>query len=96
VTHSKKEDRFIRFEIPIDPNDADGLKSNIYFHKLCSNEPEDLLTYLRNFDKLITDLETAEGPKRFQLFNLTLSPDSQNEWATVLEDIGDFCGQVNL
>ena len=28
-----KSDRFIKFEVPIDPNEADGIKSSIHFHR---------------------------------------------------------------
>ena len=86
---SKKQDRFIKFEVPIDPNDADGLKSSIQFHKLNSDDPEDVLLFFRNFNKLVEDTDTAEGEPIFRLFNLVLGPDAQTDWATVLEDIGD-------
>ena len=90
---SDKGNKVIKFEIPIDPNDADGLKSSIQFHKLYSDNPEDVLTHLRNFNKLVEDLDTPEGAPRFRLFNLTLSPDAQVDWATVLEEIGEDRGQ---
>ena len=74
---------FIKFEIPIDPNEPDGLKTIIQFRKIESDEPEDVLVHLRKFDKLA----------HFRLFKLTLGPDTQSDWATVLEEIGDNRGQ---
>lgn len=84
-----KSDSFIKFEIPIDPDDPDGLKSNIQFLKLASDDPEDVLTHFRNFEKLTSDLGTAEGAPMFRLFQLTLSADAEADWNTVLEEIGD-------
>jgi len=89
----KKADQFIKFEIPIDPNEPEGLKTIIQFRKLESDEPEDVLVHLRNFNKLVDDLETDEGEAHFRLFQLTLGPDAQSDWATVLEEIGDDRGQ---
>ena len=56
----KKSDQFIKFEIPIDPNQPDGLKTIIQFRKLQSDELEDVLVHLRNVNKLVDDLETDE------------------------------------
>ena len=89
----KKSDQFIKFEIPIDPNEPDGLKTIIHFRKLESDEPEDVLIHLRNFEKLVDDLGTDEGEAHFRLFQLTLGPDAQSDWITVLEEIGDDRGQ---
>ena len=89
----KKSDQFIKFEIPIDPNEPDGLKPIIQFRKLESDEPEDVLVHLRNFNKLVDDLETDEGEAHFRFFQLTLGPNAQSDWATVLEEIGDNRGQ---
>ena len=71
----KKDDSYVKFEIPIDPEDPNGLKSTMQFMKLSSDEPEDVLTHLRTFNKLVTDLDTEEGPAMFRLFNLTLTSD---------------------
>ena len=38
-------------------------------------------------------METDEGEAHFRLFQLTLGPDAQSDWATVLEEIGDNRGQ---
>ena len=84
-----KSDRFIKFEVPIDPNEADGIKSSIHFHKLYSDEPEDVLLFYRNYNKLVEDIGTEEGEARFRLFNLVLGPDAQSDWDTVLEEIGE-------
>ena len=89
----KKSDQFIKFEIPIDPNEPDGLKTIIQYRKLESDELEDVLVHLRNFNKLVDDLETDECEAHFRLFQLTLGPDAQSDWATVLEVIGDNRGQ---
>ena len=51
----KKSDQFIKFEIPIDPNEPDGLKTIIQLRKLESDKPEDVLVHLRNFNKLVDD-----------------------------------------
>ena len=80
----KKSKQFI-----IDPNEPDGLKTIIQFRKLESDEPEDVLVHLRNFNKLVDDLETDEGEAHFRFFQLTLGPNAQSDWATVLEEIGD-------
>ena len=85
----KKDDSYVKFEIPIDPEDPNGLKSTMQFMKLSSDEPEDVLTHLRTFNKLVTDLDTEEGPAMFRLFNLTLTSDMELDWNTVLEEIGD-------
>jgi len=84
-----KSDRFIKFEVPIDPNEPDGIKSSIHFHKLYSDEPEDVLLFYRNYNKLVDDIGTEEGEARFRLFNLVLGPDAQSDWDTVLEEIGE-------
>jgi len=84
-----KSDRFIKFEVSIDPNDANGIKSSIHFHKLYSDEPEDVLLFYRNYNKLVDDIRTEEGEARFRLFNLVLGPDAQSDWDTVLEEIGE-------
>jgi len=89
----KTFDHFIKFEIPIDPNELDGLKTIIQFRNLESDEPEDVLVHLRNFDKLVDDLDTDEGEAPFRLFKLTLGPDAQSDWATALDEIGDNRGQ---
>jgi len=78
---SSQNDSYIKFEIPIDPNDADGLKSNIQFRKLNSDEPEDVLTHIQRFDALVNDL--------FRLFKLCLAPNAQKTWTSVLDDLGD-------
>ena len=93
TTTTKKSDQFIKLEILIDPNEPDGLKTIIQFRKLESYEPEDVLVHLRNFNKLVDDWETDEGEADFRLFQLTLGPDAQSDWATVLEEIGDNRGQ---
>jgi len=89
VDDDKKSDSFVKFKVPIDPNDADGLKSTIQFRKLNSDDPEDILLFFRNYNKLVEDLETPEGEPRFRLFNLVLGPDAQADWATVLKEIDD-------
>jgi len=89
----KRSNHFIKFEIPIDPNEPDGLKTTIQFRKLESDEPEDVLVHLRNFDKLVDDLDTDEGEAHFRLFKLILGSDAQSDWATVLDEISDNRGQ---
>ena len=89
----KSADSFIKFDIPIDPGDPDGLKSNMQFLKLNSDDPEDVLLFFRNFNKLVNDLETPEGEPRFCLFKLVLGLDAEADWDTVFEEIGDNCGQ---
>ena len=79
-----KSDQFVKFELPIDPDEADGLKSNIQFKKLDSDDPEDVLLHVRNFDKLVTDLGTAEGAPRFRLFSMTLSVDVEEDWSGII------------
>ena len=41
----KKSDHFVKFKLPMDSNNANGLKSSIHFLKLDSDEPEDVLTH---------------------------------------------------
>ena len=84
-----KSDQFVKFELPIDPDEADGLKSNIQFKKLDSDDPEDVLLHVRNFDKLVTDLGTAEGAPRFRLFSMTLSVDVEEDWSGIISEIDD-------
>ena len=89
----KSADSFIKFEISIDPGDPDGLKSNMQFLKLNPDDPEDVLSFFRNFNKLVDDLGTAGGEPRFRLFSLVLGPDAESDWNTVLEEIGVDRGQ---
>jgi len=93
VDDDKNYDSFVKFEVPIDPNAADGLKSTIQLRKLNSDNPEDVLLFFRNYNKLVEDLETPEGEPRFRLFNLVLGPDAQADWATVLQEIDDCHNQ---
>lgn len=92
----QKSNLFIKFEVPIDANDPDGLKSNIQFQKLNSDDPEDVMAHIQNFDALVDDLETAEGEPRFRLFRLCLAPNSQKTWVLVLDEIGDDRNQGDL
>ena len=84
-----KSNTYVKFEILIDPNNPDGLKSTVQFLKLNSDHPEDVLNHFCQFDKLVTDTGTAEGEARFRLFSLTLSPDAQSDWNDVLAERGD-------
>jgi len=93
---TSKSDLYIKFEIPIDPNDADGLKSNVQFRKLNSDDPEDIMTHIQSFDALVSDLDTDEGEPRFRLFKLCLAPNAQKTWASVLDEIGPDRDQVDF
>ena len=82
----RSKDRFCMFEIPIDPNDPDGLKSATEVKKLNSDDPEDVLSHILNFDLLVANLGTAEGQPRFRLFEITLGATTATDWNTIRED----------
>ena len=91
-----KSDSYIKFEVTIDPNNFDGLKSTIQFKKLNCNDPEDIMTHIQCFDALVSDLNTSEGEARFRLFKLCLAPNVQKTWSAVLDEVGNDRDQANF
>ena len=69
----RRKDRFCKFEVPVDPDDPDGLKSTVEIMKLSSDDPEDVLNHIYEFDTLVANTGAGEGAPRFRLFQMTLS-----------------------
>ena len=57
----RRKDRFCKFEVPVDPLDPDGLKSTVEIMKLSSDDPEDVLNHIYEFDTLVENTGAGKG-----------------------------------
>ena len=64
---AKRKDKFVSFNIPLDPTDPDSIKATHEFRKLDSTDTEDVLTFVENMDDIIVSLGVAAGAPRFRL-----------------------------
>ena len=82
----RRKERFCKFEVPVDPLDPDGLKSTVEIMKLSSDDPEDILNHIYEFDTLVENTGAGEGAPRFRLFQMTLSSTLSKDWESVRAD----------
>ena len=96
VDDTRRKDRFASFEIPIDPNDADGTKLTFEHRKLFSTDPEDILSFIEQFDKLVEDMEIPEGAPRFRIFKSLCAGDPKKKWGVVVTQHAQNQNQANF
>ena len=78
---------YITLEIPLDPNDPDGLKVSQKVQKLKNTDCESVLEHVLRFDGVVHDLSLGEGAVRFNLFERLLDDGvTRNTWDTVRND----------
>ena len=73
--NNNKKDKFVSFEVPIDPKDTNGLKVTTKFLILESSNAEDVLYFFFRFDELILSLNVPEGLGRYRLLPTLLGHD---------------------
>ena len=58
---SRRKDRFVSFDVPLNPGERIGLKATHKFRRLDNTEPEDVLTFFKTVALAIVTLNIGEG-----------------------------------
>jgi hypothetical protein len=78
-----RKDRFVSFDVPIDPDDPDGLKASHEFRRLDSPDPEDVLVFIETLYAAVETLGVADGEPCFRLVKSLLAGDPAKQWVTI-------------
>jgi hypothetical protein len=62
---TRKKDRDITIEIPLDPSDPYSQRISHEYQKLNSTEVEEVLEFFSTFDNIVTTLALPRGIQRF-------------------------------
>ena len=72
----------VSFKVPLDPNDPDGIKSNVKAKKLTKTTAENVLAHEQEFEELKETLGVDDGPPTFRLFDSLLHSTLRRDWRT--------------
>jgi len=69
-THNFEREKYLYLELdmPLDPNNANGLKVSNKYKKLIHTDAESILEFIVKYDGIVEDLNIAEGVAKFWLF----------------------------
>ncbi len=95
ASETYRKDRYVSFDVPIDPGDEDGLKASHEFRRLDSPDPEDVLVFIETLNSAIETLDVAEGVPRFRLVKSLLAGDPAKQWVIITNTI-DVQDQENF
>ena len=84
--NNNKKDKFVSFEVPIDPKDTNGLKVTTKFLILESSNAEDVL-YSPHFDDLVLSLNVAESGARYRLMPTLFEHGHKKIWTEIVDCI---------
>ena len=84
---AKRKDKYVSFDIPVDPNTPDGLKATHEFRRLDQTDAESVLSFIEKMDELIINLDIAEGSPRFRIIRTLLGGDAAKKWNTIAAGI---------
>jgi hypothetical protein len=74
---TRKKDRYITIEIPLDPTDPNSQRISHEYQKLNSTEVEEVLEFFSTFDDIVTTLALPRGIQRFRLIPAMMGHDAQ-------------------
>jgi transposase InsO family protein len=83
---TRRKDRFVSFDVPLDPAEPDGLKATHEFRRLDNTEPEDVLTFCETIAQAVITLDLDEGEPRFRLVQALLAGDPAKQWIVITND----------
>ena len=81
---SRRKDKFISIDIPLDPSDPNSQKISHEYRKLNSTDIEDVLEFFSTFDDIVSTLALPEGPQRFRLIPAMMGHDAQKKWMDIV------------
>jgi len=69
-THNFEREKYhyLELDMPLDPNNANGLKVSNKYKKLIHTDAESILEFIVKYDGIVEDLNIAEGVAKFWLF----------------------------
>mmetsp|Transcript_7537 Transcript_7537/g.9690 ORF Transcript_7537/g.9690 Transcript_7537/m.9690 type:complete len:95 (-) Transcript_7537:680-964(-) len=69
-THNfeREKHHYLELDMPLDPNNPNGLKVSNKFKKLIHTDAESVLEFIIEYDGIVEDLNIPEGVARFRLF----------------------------
>ena len=70
----------VSFKVPLDPDEPDGIKTNIKAKKLIKITAENVLTHVQEFGELKEALDVDDGPPKFKLFESLLHGTVRRDW----------------
>jgi hypothetical protein len=57
---TRRKDRFVSFDVPLNPGERNGLKATHEFRRLDNTEPEDVLTFFETVAQAVVTLNIGE------------------------------------
>ena len=93
---TRRKDRYISIDIPLDPSDPNSQKINHEYLKLNSTEVEDVLEFFSTFDDIVKTLNLPRGPQRFRLIPAMMGHNSQKKWLDIVANHAKSLSQEEL
>ena len=81
---SKRKDKYVTIDIPLDPSDPHSQKITHEYQKLTSTEIEEVLEFFSTFDDIVKTLALPRGPQRFRLIPAMMGHDAQKKWLDIV------------
>ena len=78
--HYDESKNTVSFKVPLDPDDPDGIKSNIKAKKLVKTTAENVLVHIQEFNELKETLGIDDGSPTFKLFESLLHSTVRRDW----------------
>jgi hypothetical protein len=77
------KERFVSFDVPLDPAAQNPLKATHEFHCLDSTEPEEVLNFIKTVAQAVVTLNIAEGEPHFRLVQTLVAGDPAKQWIVI-------------
>ena len=81
------KDKFVSFEVPIDPANPNGLTVTQKFKILDSSDVEEVLFFWSRLDDLILTLNIPQGIPHFRLMPALLGHDNKKHWGEIVQHL---------
>ena len=80
----REKHHYLELDMPLDPNNPNGLKVSNKFKKLIHTDAESVLEFIIEYDGIVEDLNIPEGVARFRLFEALIhSNAAKSAWSNI-------------
>ena len=81
---TRRKDKYVTINIPLNPEDPNSQKITHEYSKLNSTEIKDVLEFFSTFDDIVNTLALPRGPQRFRLIPAMMGHDAQKKWFDIV------------
>ena len=84
-THNFEREKYhyLELDMPLDPNNPNGLKVSNKYKKLIHMDAESVLEFIVEYDGIVEDLNIPEGVARFRLFEALIHSNAKSAWGNI-------------